>query len=160
MSPFVQIYQIFLAEMKEKNSIADRDLNPDLPNFTCWCFNYWAIQNKFQPMIKFLSYLVSSLVSGPMISASYVLLKCIKEVRKSLSHGASFSNLYIASRMWQLILQTFCRFTYIAAHSSTLPLLHLRHRHFTYVTAHSKTLPLLHLRYRLFTYFTWRAADA
>ena len=31
-------------------------------------------------------------------------------------------------------------------------------RRFTYVTAHSPTLPLLHLRHRLFTYDTWRTA--
>ena len=34
----------------------------------------------------------------------------------------------------ELILQHFRRFTYVTAHSTTLPLLHLRHRHFTYVT--------------------------
>ena len=69
-------------------------------------------------------------------------------------------------------------FTYVTAHSPTLPLLHLRHssfsnpsvalltsrlilqpfRCFTYVTAHSPTLLSLLLRYRLFTYITWRAA--
>ena len=85
----------------------------------------------------------------------------------------------------QLILQPFCRFIYIAAHSTILPLLHLRHRHFsyvrlylilqlfipsptsqliiqpfrrfTYITARANLL-LLHLRHRHFTYFTWRAA--
>ena len=30
--------------------------------------------------------------------------------------------------------------------------------HFTYVTAHSPTLPSLYLRQRLFIYVTWRAA--
>ena len=72
-----------------------------------------------------------------------------------------------------LILQPSRRFTYVTAHSTALPLLHLRHRHFTYITAHSPslprftyimahstTLPLLHLRHRHFTYFTWRAANA
>ena len=60
--------------------------------------------------------------------------------------GASFSNPYIASPTSQLNLQPFRRFTYIIAHSTTLPLLHLRHRHLTYVTAHSPTRPPLHLR--------------
>ena len=61
--------------------------------------------------------------------------------------GASFSNSYIASPTSQLILQPFRRFTYVTAHSTSLPLLHLRHRHFTYVTAHSPTLPPLYLRH-------------
>ena len=100
-------------------------------------------------------------------------------------HHSSFYNPSFASPTSQLILQPFRRFTYITAHSTTLPLLQLRHRHFTYVTAHSPvlsaalptsqlilqpfrfftyvtahTLPLLHLRHRHFTYFTWRAAYA
>ena len=90
----------------------------------------------------------------------------------------SFSNLSITSPMSQLILQLFRRFTFVTAHSPTLPLLHLHHRSFsnpsvtlpmsqlilqsfrcfTYVTAHSPTLLSLLLRQRLFTYVTWRAA--
>ena len=78
----------------------------------------------------------------------------------------------------ELILQTFRHFTYVTAHSPTLPSLYLRHssfskasvawptsllilqpfRCFTYVTAHSPTLLSLLLRHRLFTYVTWRAA--
>ena len=65
-------------------------------------------------------------------------------------YGASFSNPYIASPMSQLILQPFRRFTYVTAHSTALPLLHLRHRHFTYFTAHSPTLSPLHLRHSSF----------
>ena len=34
---------------------------------------------------------------------------------------------------------------YVTAHSTALPLLHIRHRHFSYVTAHSPTLPPLYL---------------
>ena len=71
----------------------------------------------------------------------------------------------------QLILQPFHRFTYVTAHSLTLPSLLLRHssfsnpsvgevtsqlilqpfRRFTYVTAHSQTLPSFHLRYSSFS---------
>ena len=80
----------------------------------------------------------------------------------------SFSNLSVTSPTSQLILQHFRRFTYVIAHSPTLPLLHLRHSsfsnpffasptsqaqlilqpfgHFTYVTTHSPTLPTLYLR--------------
>ena len=100
---------------------------------------------------------------------------------KILPHPpTSFSNPYIASPTSQLILQSFCCFTYVTAHSTDLALLHLRHssfsntcaasptpqlilqpfHRFTYVTGNSTTLPLLHLRHRHFTYFTWRAAHA
>ena len=74
----------------------------------------------------------------------------------------------------QLILLPFRRFTHVTAHSTAVPLLHLRHRHFTYVinisptsqlilkpfrrftyvTAHSTTIPLLHLRHKHITYVT------
>ena len=90
----------------------------------------------------------------------------------------SFSNLSVTSPTSQLILQPFHRFTYITAHSPSLPSLHLCHnsfsnpsvtlptsqlilqpfRHFTYVTAHSPTLLLLLICHRLFTYVTWRTA--
>ena len=53
--------------------------------------------------------------------------------------------------MPQLILQPFRRFTYVTAHSTTFPLLHLSHRHFTYITSHSPTLLLLHLRHSSFS---------
>ena len=83
----------------------------------------------------------------------------------------SFSNLSVTSPTSQLILQPFCPFTYVRAHSPTLPLLHLcqssfsnpsialptsEHilqpfHHFTYVRAHSPTLPLLYIRHSSFS---------
>ena len=45
--------------------------------------------------------------------------------------------------MSQLILQTFCRFTYVTARSTTVPLLHLRHMHFTYVTWRAGYAPMI-----------------
>ena len=76
-------------------------------------------------------------------------------------------NLSITSPTSQRILQPFRHFTYVTAHSPTLPLLHLRHssisnpsfallilqpfRHFTYVTAHSPTLLSLYLRHSSFS---------
>ena len=90
----------------------------------------------------------------------------------------SYSNLCVTSATSQLILQSFHRFTYVTAHSPTLPLLHLRHssfsnpsvsfsnisvisptsqlilqsfHRFTYVTAHSPILPLFHLRHSSFS---------
>ena len=90
---------------------------------------------------------------------------------------SSFSNLSANSPTSQLILQHFRLFTYVTAHSGTLPLLHLRHslfsnpyvssptsqlilepfRCFTYDTAHSPTILSLLLRHMLFTYVTWQA---
>ena len=84
---------------------------------------------------------------------------------------STFSKPTVASPTSQLLLQPFCRFTYITVHSPTLPLLHLRHssfsnpsvalptsqlilqpfRRFTYVTAHSPTLPSLYLRHSSFS---------
>ena len=65
--------------------------------------------------------------------------------------SVSFSNPYIALPTSQLILQPFRRFTYVTAHSTALPLLHLRHRHFTYVTARSPNLPPLYLHHSSFS---------
>ena len=65
----------------------------------------------------------------------------------------SFSNLSVTSPTSQLILQPFPRFTYITAHSITLPLLHLRHSSFSnpfFASPKSQD----------FTYVTWRAAHA
>ena len=57
----------------------------------------------------------------------------------------SFSNLSITSSTSQLILQPFRRFTYITAHSPTLPLLHLRHSSFSNPSLASPTSQALHL---------------
>ena len=52
----------------------------------------------------------------------------VGEATESLKNEqSSFSKPTITSSTSQLILQTFRRFTYAAAHSPTLPLLHLRH---------------------------------
>ena len=45
----------------------------------------------------------------------------------------------------QLILQPFRRFTYVTAHSPTLPLLHLRHSSFSYPSFASPTSQTLHV---------------
>ena len=83
----------------------------------------------------------------------------------------SFSYRSVTSPTSQFILQPFRRFTYVTAHSRTLPLLYLRHssfsnpsvalptsqlilepfRCFTYVTANSPTLPFLYLRHSSFS---------
>ena len=63
----------------------------------------------------------------------------------------SYSNLSVTSPTAQLILQLFRRFTYITAHSPTLPLLHLRHSSFSnpsFASPTSQDLHLIHLASR------------
>ena len=60
--------------------------------------------------------------------------------------GDSFSNVSVTSPTSQLILQPFRRFTYVIAHSPTLPLLHLRHSSFSNPSSASPTSQALHLR--------------
>ena len=75
-------------------------------------------------------------------------------LRRNFSYAyihCSFSKISITSPTSQLILQPFPRFTYVTAHSPTLPLLHLRHNS---ISNPSFASP----RHRLFTYVTWRAA--
>ena len=59
----------------------------------------------------------------------------------------SFSNLSFTSPTSQLILQPFRRFTYVTAHSPTLPLLHQRHSSFPNPYFASPTSQALHLIY-------------
>ena len=54
----------------------------------------------------------------------------------------------VASPTSQLILQPFRRFRNVTAHSTTLPLLHLRHRHFTYVTRRADPEVIIAERYK------------
>ena len=58
---------------------------------------------------------------------------------------SSFSNLFATSPTSQLILQPFRRFTYVRAHSPTLPLLHLHHSSFSNPSFASPTSQALHL---------------
>ena len=53
-----------------------------------------------------------------------------------------------------LILQSFHLFTYVTAHSPTLPLLHLRHSSFSNPSAASPTSQLILQLFRCFTYIT------
>ena len=59
----------------------------------------------------------------------------------------SFSKLSVTSPMSKLIPQPFRRFTYVIAHSPTLPLLHLRHNLFSNPSFASPTSQALHLRH-------------
>ena len=58
---------------------------------------------------------------------------------------SSFSNLSVTSPTSQLIIQPFRRFTYVTAHSPTLPLFHLRHCSFSNPSFASATSQALHL---------------
>ena len=60
---------------------------------------------------------------------------------------SSFSNLSVTSPTSQLILQPFCRFTYVTAHSPTLSLLYLRHSSFSNPSFAYPALQALHLIY-------------
>ena len=71
--------------------------------------------------------------------------------------GSSFSNLSVASPTSKFILQPFRRFTYVTAHSPTLPLLHLRHSSFSNPSFASPKSQALYLG---LLYVTWRAAHA
>ena len=50
---------------------------------------------------------------------------------------------YMASPTSELILQSFCLFTYVTAHSAALPLVHLHLRNFTYVTWRAAHAPMI-----------------
>ena len=62
----------------------------------------------------------------------------------SSSHSTTFS---VTSPTSQLILQSFRRFTYVTAHSSTFSLLHLRHSSFSNPSFASPTSQALHLNH-------------
>ena len=72
----------------------------------------------------------------------------IGEESESLENElCSFFKLSISSPTSQLILQPFPRFTYITAHSPTLPLLHLRHSSFSNPSFASPTSQDFHLHH-------------
>ena len=66
----------------------------------------------------------------------------------------SFSNPSVASPTSQLIIQPFHRFTYVTAHSPTLPLLHLRHSSFSNPYVASPTSQLILQSFFRFSYLT------
>ena len=67
---------------------------------------------------------------------------------------ASFSNPNIASPTSQLNLQPFHSFTYVTAHSTALPLLHLRHSSFANPSAALPTSQVIPQTFLCFTYVT------
>ena len=70
-------------------------------------------------------------------------------------------DLLVTSPTSQLILQPFYRFTYVTAHSPTLPLLYLRHSSFSnpfFGSPTSQALHLIHLASRPWKEPLWRAS--
>ena len=80
----------------------------------------------------------------------------VGEVTESLENEqSSFSKLSVTSPTSQLILQPFPCFTYVTAHSPTLPLLHLRHSSFSnpsFASPTSQDFHLCHLASRLWCF--------
>ena len=73
---------------------------------------------------------------------------------KALLEQSSFSNLSVTSPTSQLNFQPFRRFTYVTAHSPTLPLLHLRHCSLSnpsFASPTSQDFHLIHLASRPMT---------
>ena len=80
----------------------------------------------------------------------------------------SFSNISVTSPTSRLILEPFRRFTYVTAHSPTLPLLQIRHSSFynpSFASPTSQALHLIHLACRPYNECTcfflkpWSATD-
>ena len=72
----------------------------------------------------------------------------VDEATESFDNEQSlFSNLSVASPTSQLILQPLRRFTYVRAHSPTLPLLRIRHSSFSNPSFASPTSAAFHLRH-------------
>ena len=67
---------------------------------------------------------------------------------------SSFSNLSVSSPTSQLILQPFRRFTFVTAHSTTLPSLYLRHSSFSNPSVASPTSHFIHQPFFRFSYVT------
>ena len=105
------------------------------------------IKDEFVEQVGSFKYLVCNINSN---------MNCCQEVKQRISMAkdtfnrkrsifCSFSNLSVTSVTSQLILQPFRRFTYVTAHSPSLPLLHLRHSSFSSPSFASPTSQALHL---------------
>ena len=95
----------------------------------------------FQKLQLFLFYTYKRKTRKPR-SGEFTLFKKTMIITMS-----SFSNIFVTSSTSQLILQPFRRFTYVTAHSPTLPLLHLSHSSFSNPSFASPASQALHLRH-------------
>ena len=91
-------------------------------------------------------------VSNQFYFKEYIVIQVMGCSPGELSEElCSFSNLSVTSPTSQLILQPFRCFTYVTAHSPTLPLLHLHHSSFSnpsFASPMSQALRLIHLASR------------
>ena len=106
------------------------------------------------------TYVTSHSPTLPLLHLRYISFS-----NPSFALLCSFSKLSVPSPTSQHILQSFRRFTYVTAHSPTLPLLHLRHSSFSNpsfallcpfskLSVPSPTSQLILESFRRFTYIT------
>ena len=79
--------------------------------------------------LRYSSFSNPSVASPTSVHSPHYPTLPLRHLRQS-----SISNHSVPSPTSQLVLQPFCRFTYVTCTSSTSHALHLRHMHFTYVT--------------------------
>ena len=78
-------------------------------------------------LVSFYFFILVVFIATVKFLIIFILVALQPFVFISVWPQSSFSKLSITSPTSQLILQLFCHFTYITAHSPTLPLLHLHH---------------------------------
>ena len=117
----------------------------------------WIYELAYSPLFVFVSLSLSLFLSLSLSLSEYSRLTLViswlyitillSETRTylTLCWGASLST--VASDTSQLIIGPFRCFTYLTAHSPTLPLLHLRHSSFSNPSFVSPTSLALHLRH-------------
>ena len=98
----------------------------DLYNHISFHSGFYIYLTSFQPF---------SILSTFLWVTFYIMSSAHSSIFLSLHlYHSLFSNPSVTLPMSQLILLSFCCFTYVTAHSITLLLLLLHHRIFTYVT--------------------------
>ena len=83
--------------------------------------------------------------ASPTSQALHLIHLASRSCHSFINEQSSFCNLSVTSSTSQLILQPFRRFTYVTAHSPTLPLLQLCHSSFPNLSFASPTSQALHL---------------
>ena len=89
--------------------------------------------------------------AGRCLIIIHPITRTSRPVISFFSYTSRNSNLYVTSPASQLILQPFRRFTCVAAHSPTIPSLHLRHSSFSNPSFAFSTSQALHLRHSSFS---------
>ena len=112
-------------------------------------FRRFTYVTAHSPTLPFLHLRHSSFSNPSFASPTSQALRSLDEVTESLEKDlCSLSNLSVTSPTSQLILHHFRCFTYVTAHSPTLPLPHLCHSSFSnpsFASPTSQALDLIHL---------------